>query len=54
MKIKIQLMVESENQTITEDIACLERGEVSAETLGLTLAESKSVSVEIQKKMIDH
>jgi hypothetical protein len=55
MKIKIQFMVESENhQTIIEDIACLERGEMSAETLGLTLEESKSINAEIQKKMVDH
>ena len=59
MKIKIHVTIENENQmenenqVMTEYIASLERGELSAETLGLTLKESKIINSEIQKKMID-
>ncbi|MCE3239307.1 MAG: hypothetical protein K0R24_2288 [Gammaproteobacteria bacterium] len=54
MKIRIQLIIEAENQNLIEDITCLEREELSAETLGLTLRESKIINSEIQKKMVDH
>ncbi|MGV8949276.1 MAG: ISKra4 family transposase [Candidatus Paracaedibacter sp.] len=54
MKIRIQLIIETENQNVFEDIACLQREELSAETLGLTLRESKTINSEIQKKMVDH
>ncbi len=54
MKIKIQAIIEMDSQNITEDIACLERQELSSETLGLTLEEAKSINFEIQKKMINY
>lgn len=54
MKIKIQLVIDGENQSVTEDVFCLERQELSAETLGMTLEESKAINSEIQKKMVDH
>ncbi|MEI6628179.1 MAG: ISKra4 family transposase, partial [Alphaproteobacteria bacterium] len=54
MKIKIQLIIDNENQSVTEDILCFERQELSAETLGLTLEEAKTINSEIQKKMVDH
>lgn len=54
MKIRIQFIIDSGNQNSTEDIACLEREELTAETLGLTLQEAKAITSEIQKKMIDH
>lgn len=54
MKIKIQLTIDSENQSTTEDIVCFEREDLSAETLGLTLKEAKTINSEIQKKMMDH
>lgn len=53
MKIRIQLIIDDDNHNITEDIACLNRDELSAETLGLTLKESKTINAEIQKKMVD-
>lgn len=52
MKIRIQFIIDSENRSSTEDIACLEREELTAETLGLTLQEAKTITSEIQKKMI--
>ncbi len=54
MKIKIQAIIEMDSQNITEEIACLERQELSAETLGLTLEEAKIIQAEIQKKMVYH
>lgn len=54
MKIKIQFIIDSEDRSSTEDIACLEREELTAETLGLTLQEAKTITSEIQKKMIGH
>jgi hypothetical protein len=54
MKIKIQLVIDRDNQSITEDIVCLERQELSTETLGLTLIEAKAMTAEIQKNMADH
>lgn len=54
MKIRIQLIVESGDKSTTEDIVCLERKQLSAETLGLTLKESKTINSEIQKTMITH
>lgn len=52
MNIKLQLIVENEGQAITEEIACLTRGKLSAETLGLSLKESKTILSEIQKSMV--
>ncbi|RZI45233.1 ISKra4 family transposase [Candidatus Finniella inopinata] len=54
MKIKIQFVTDRDNQSITEDIICLERQELSAETLGLILMEAKKITAEIQKKMVYH
>ena len=52
MRIKIQFTVETESnkrQTI-EEIATLERAELKPETLGLSLAEAKTVIAAIQKR----
>lgn len=54
MKIKIQAVIDINDQCVTEDICCLERQELSAETLGLTLEETKKMNGEVQKKMIDY
>lgn len=56
MKLKVQVMIEYEgdNRPIVEEICCLNRGELSPETLGLTLSESKGMLAEIQKKMVTH
>ena len=50
MKIKIQAVINLNDQCVTEDICCLERQELSAETLGLTLEETKMMNGEVQKK----
>jgi hypothetical protein len=52
MRIRVQFIIDRENQSTTEDIVCLERGELVAETLGLTLKEAKTINSEIQKKII--
>ena len=40
MKVKIQIVIESDNHEtpITEEVACIQRGELTPETLGITLA----------------
>ena len=54
MRIKIQIVIEEGDKTTIEDISYLEREGVSAETLGLTLKEAKTITSEIQKKMVPH
>lgn len=54
MKIKIQVVVENGNQLITEDITCLTRNDLSAETLGMSLKEAKEISAGIQRTMVRH
>lgn len=54
MKIRIQLVIERGEKKTTEDISCFEREGLSAESLGLTLKEAKTITSEIQKKMVPH
>lgn len=54
MKIKIQCIIDNGSQSTTEDIVFLEREELAPETLGLSLKEAKTITSEIQKKMIAH
>jgi len=54
MKIKIQIVIENQDQSITEDIANIERENLSVETLGLTLKEAKTITAGIQKTMGSH
>jgi hypothetical protein len=54
MKIKVQLIIDSKDQSTIEDIICFEKEELSAATLGLTLKEAKAINLEIQQKMITH
>jgi hypothetical protein len=54
MKIKIQLVIDHEGQSITEDIVYLTRNELSTETLGLSLKEAKKISAGIQKTIVTH
>ena len=51
MKIKIQVVIEHE-ETIEEEISCLQRGNPSLETLGLTLAESKEILANLQERIV--
>jgi len=45
MKIKIQITVESDDDqlNVAQDVAHLDRGTLRPETLGLTLAEARSI-----------
>ena len=54
MKIRIQIVMEAANGETerVEDIAELERSSPQPETLGLTLAESKTVLQGIQQRMV--
>jgi hypothetical protein len=54
MKIKIQVIIESESneKTITDQVACLQRNDFSDETLGLTLAEAKDLLASVQETVV--
>ena len=51
MKMKIQLTIETEGgeKITTQEVAELERTDLQAETLGLTLAEAKTVLHKLQE-----
>ena len=49
MRIKVQVVVEDAETTVTEEITSLQRKELSPETLGLTLEEGKKVLSNLQK-----
>ncbi len=55
MKIRVQVVIESEtgNTDVVENIVCLERRNLQPESLGLTLAEAKSILSGVQKSMVD-
>ena len=54
MKVRIQMVVESDTSEspIVEEVACLTRGALSSETLGLTLAEAKDLLRGVQRSMV--
>lgn len=54
MKVKIQVVIESDNheEPITEEVICIQRGELSPETLGITLAEAKDLLANVQTTMV--
>ena len=54
MKMKSRIVVESDNHDtpITEEIACIQRGDLAPETLGLTLAEAKELLANVQANMV--
>ena len=56
MKVTVQVIIESETQEspVIEEIACLRRGELSPETLGLTLSEAKDLLGCLQTTMVTH
>jgi len=43
-----------EDEPITEEIACLCRGDLLPETMGLTLTEGKELLARFQEKMVKH
>jgi hypothetical protein len=52
MKIKIQITIESDagNPAMLQEVAQLDRGTLRAETLGLTLAEARSILAGIEQQ----
>lgn len=53
MKVQIKMVISHDNLSqTTHDILCLERQELSMETLGLTLKESKALAAEVQSSLI--
>ncbi len=56
MKVKVQIVIEHEAfaEPIVEEVACLSRGDLLPETLGLTLDEGKELLANIQTKLVSH
>ena len=56
MKVRVQIIIEHEEgeTSVVEEVACLCRGDLLPETLGLTLAEGKHLLATIQEKMVSH
>ena len=54
MKVRIQMIVETEDgsQSAAEEIAVVERDTLAQETLGMTLAEAKTLLAGVQKAMV--
>jgi len=52
MQVNIQMVITNGDQKTVHDILCFKRQELSPETLGLTLKESKQVTAAIQQIMI--
>lgn len=54
MRMKIQVIIESDNHDIpvTKEVACIQRGDLTPETLGLTLAEAKELLANVQANMV--
>jgi hypothetical protein len=51
MKVTIQMIIDDEDKKTVKEVACLERHELSAEMLGLTLIEAKTITSGIQETM---
>ena len=56
MKIKIQITVESDEgqPEVVQEVAHLDRGTLRPETLGLTLAEARSILAGIEQTVVEH
>ena len=54
MKVRIQVVIESDNHDtpITDEVTCIQRGNLTPETLGLTLAEAKGLLANVQANMV--
>jgi hypothetical protein len=53
MKVTIQVMIERDDEPpIVDQIACLERAMLTPDTLGLTLAEAKTVLAQLQDTLV--
>jgi len=57
VKIKVQVVIEYEDETtetVVEEISCLQRAAPSLETLGISLAEGKTVLANLQECVVAH
>ena len=56
MKLRIQVVIEDDagGLAVVEELACVQRGPLQPETLGLTLAESKAITQGIQRVLVPH
>jgi hypothetical protein len=56
MKIKVQIIIEHDelDEPVVNEIACLCRGDLLPETMGLTLAEGKELLATMQAAMVKH
>ena len=56
MKVKIQVIIESDDGRVqdVEEVACLKRGILTPEELGLNLAEAKEILQGVQRSMTAH
>jgi hypothetical protein len=56
VKVKIQVIIESDDGYVqdVEEVACLKRGTLSPEELGLNLAEAKEILQSVQRSMTKH
>ncbi|MEQ8189762.1 MAG: ISKra4 family transposase [Candidatus Eremiobacterota bacterium] len=54
MKMKVQIIIESDvnDKPVVEEIACLQRGQLLPEALGLTLQEGKEILKNLQQSMV--
>ena len=53
MKVTIQVIIEHDDEPpIVDQIVCLERAALTSDTLGLTLAEAKTVLAQVQDVMV--
>ena len=55
MKVKIQVIIESDDGCVqdVEEVACLKRGTLTPEELGLNLAEAKEILQNVQRSMAE-
>ena len=55
MRVKIQVIIESDDGRVqdVEEVACLKRGTLSPEELGLNLAEAKEILQSVQRSMAE-
>jgi hypothetical protein len=57
VKIKVQVVIEYEDETtetVVEEISCLQRAAPSLETLGISLAEGKTILTNLQECVVAH
>lgn len=53
MRCKLQMVIETENGEAVHDISHIERGDMAVETVGLSLAEAKSLLGGIQRTLVE-